>query len=312
MKLKLDPWPADYESPLAIDDSAEPLRFRVNTEVETADWKPVPAGSAAAPCCYFVDGVRRVEARVLADSDGALVHGLFGSLAAGCVRSEAGRAEFERVTVERYLILGRGKAEESALEIGGSQVRFAKMAVEQNTPDAVLAELQTLMRQAESRLAEEISSIGACVFVDGLTYRSTAGRDVVGVVKRILEMYLPAPLFAIVESLAPGERTPLFTIEDGKHDRYSCFLRLAAPRVVDHPLAGIVRIEIGVGVGLARAIELARIAAALLPRFASTPARDPRAPQNLLPVGALEAELKRRMGDPVTIRRAIERKLFAG
>ena len=41
-----------------------------------------------------------------------------------------------------------------------------------------------------------------------------------------------------------------------------------------------------------------------LPRFASDPVRDPRAPQNLYPVGALEARLRHRLGDPLLIRRA--------
>lgn len=310
MKLRLDPWPADYESPLAIDNTAEPARFHVNTEVESAGWRAVAAPSACTPRCYFVDGVRRVDARVLADSDGAIVHGLYGTLATGCVRSNGMRAEFDCAEVERYLILGKGKREESQLEIGSAWVRFTPWSVEPNTPEAVLAELQTLMRQAEARLAERLASDEACVFVDGLSYRATAGRDVVGVIKRILEMYLSPTHFALVESLRPGERTPLFSIEDGKNDRYSCFLRLAMPRAVDHPLTGMVRIEIGAGVGIDRAVELARAAAATLPRFASTSLRDPRAPQNLLPVGALESELRRRMGDAVLIRRAIEGSLF--
>jgi hypothetical protein len=41
-----------------------------------------------------------------------------------------------------------------------------------------------------------------------------------------------------------------------------------------------------------------------LPRFASDPIRDPRAPQNLYPVGALEACLRHRMGDATIVRRA--------
>ena len=56
---------------------------------------------------------------------------------------------------------------------------------------------------------------------------------------------------------------------------------------------------------------LVSAAASMLPRFASSPIRDPRAPQNLLPVGALEQEMKRRLGDPLMIRRAIEKDLLS-
>ncbi len=311
MKLRLDPWPADYESPLAIGGAEEPGRFEVNAGVETADWRAVAAPAVPRPPCCFVDGVRRVEARVLADWDGTLVHGLYGTLAAGCVRSEGSQIGFDCLEVERYLILGKGQHQESRLEIGSAWVRFAPWAVEANSPEAALGALQTLMRQAEARLAERLASEGRVVFVDGLSYRATAGCDVVGVVKRILEMYLPPAQFVLAESLAPGERTPLFSIEDGTYGRYSCFLRLSKPRAVDHPLTGIVRLEIGAAVGIERARRLANLSAAALPRFASTPVRDPRAPQNLLPTGALESELRRRMGDAPLIRRAIEKSLFS-
>jgi hypothetical protein len=78
---------------------------------------------------------------------------------------------------------------------------------------------------------------------------------------------------------------------------------------MDHPLAGIVRIEVGAAVGLEKARHLASLSAQLLPRFASSSVRDPRAPQNLLPVGALEQEMRRRLGDPILLRRAMERML---
>src|SRR5258708_28305547 len=44
-------------------------------------------------------------------------------------------------------------------------------------------------------------------------------------------------------------RTPVFHIADAVYGRYSCYLRLAAPGVIDHGLAGIVRLDIGAGIG---------------------------------------------------------------
>ena len=74
-------------------------------------------------------------------------------------------------------------------------------------------------------------------------------------------------------------------------------------------LHGVVRLEAPSGPGLEAARELADLSARELPRFASDPARDPRAPQNLLPIGALETRLKHRLGDHAVIRRAIEARL---
>jgi uncharacterized protein len=65
-------------------------------------------------------------------------------------------------------------------------------------------------------------------------------------------------------------------------------------------------------VALAQLIRLINYATYELPRFASSPIRDPRAPQNLVPIGALEDELRRRLGDPVLVRRAIEERILEG
>jgi hypothetical protein len=311
MKLRLDPWPAEYDAPVQMEEipTGDEARLRVDIRAETEDWDALPPGAGGALRCDFVDGVRRAEARVLGEVDGALVHGLFGGLAAGHVRASGSRAQFGEMGVERFLILGNGQTESFALQVGGAEVHFIGHACARNTPDAVLGELQSLMRAAEARLAESLAADGGCVFVDGLSYRATGRFPVVGVIKRIFDPYVNRAQFALVERLRARERTPLFAILDGTYDRYSCFLRLADPRAVDHPLAGIVRLEIGAAVGIDRARQLASQAAGMLPQFASTTMRDPRAPQNLLPVGALEQELRRRMGDPLTMRRAIEKAL---
>ncbi len=307
MRLRLDPWPAEFDSPLAIEEAASTTR-QIDAAVEREEWAAMPACGAGASCC-FVDGVRRVEARVLGDNSGALVHGLLGSLAAGFVRADGSTAQFGGIHVHRYLILGKGEAQSISLQIGGQSLDFLAHSTAHNSPDGVLAELQSLMRMAESRIAEQLASQHGCVFVDGLSYRATGRHNVIGVIKRILEPYLPPDQFALVETLHKGERTPLFRIVDPTYERYSCFLRLAVPRPFEHPLAGVVRIEIGAAVGIERATSLATLAAGMLPRFASSPMRDPRAPQNLLPVGALESEMRRRMGDTTLIRRAIEKTL---
>jgi len=58
--------------------------------------------------------------------------------------------------------------------------------------------------------------------------------------------------------------------------------------------------------GLDEARRLADLTATLMPRYASLRSRDPRAPQNLTPIGALENRLRRELGDAVLLKRLIE------
>lgn len=59
-------------------------------------------------------------------------------------------------------------------------------------------------------------------------------------------------------------------------------------------------------VGLKTTAEMANVVALQLPRFASRVGYDPRAPQNVLPIGALEKRLRHLLGDGPLVRRHIE------
>lgn len=323
LKLLLDPWSPDYEAAIQTDGAEIAATGSVDPGVETDSWRAIrPAQFVSGRRVYFVDGVRRVEARVLAqDDDDRLIHGLFASAGVGCVASEAagchageGRpAKYECVEIRRYLILGGGKQKAESISTGTQTVRFEGISSPGDTPDDLMNCLQNLMRTREAALAESLLAPGTCVFADGpLNYFSAATDALVGVIKRIYLPYLDAAHFALVGQLATGERTPLFSIRDGKYDRYSWFQRLAPQRATEHSLAGIVRLEVRAALGAKEAAALADFAALRLPGFASNAVRDPRAPQNLVPVGALEEMLRHRLGDVVTIRRAIERKIYEG
>jgi hypothetical protein len=56
---------------------------------------------------------------------------------------------------------------------------------------------------------------------------------------------------------------------------------------------------------VAGALRLAQLTAATRPRYASTPHKEPRAPQNLFPIAGLERELRRRLGDAAFVHRAL-------
>jgi hypothetical protein len=147
------------------------------------------------------------------------------------------------------------------------------------------------------------------VLLDGpLSFLPHEG-PVVGFVKRLLRPYLPAAEFALLGRLAVGERTPLFLIEDARYPRYSWYTRLAMGRAIQSPLAGIVRLETGSRRGLAAVQAVADAVTVALPPLASSPRHDPRAPQNLHPIGGLESRLRHLLGDPHLLRRAVEARL---
>jgi hypothetical protein len=234
-------------------------------------------------------------------------------VACGAVRVERVKAVFEEVRIRRYIVLGSGlMAEPQLMTAGNTELVFAPYSVAETSPTAPMLGLQNLMRTEEASIAQDHAQEAACVFADGpLTYFTALKQRTVGVIKRLFKPYLPASNFALVPRLAPAERTPLFAIIDGGYDRFSWYLRIGRPRPMDHDVAGVLRMEVRTGVGLETAVELANLSASCLPAFAGDSARDPRAPQNLLPIGALEQELRHRLGDAIAIRRAIEKVLFA-
>jgi hypothetical protein len=143
------------------------------------------------------------------------------------------------------------------------------------------------------------------VIVDGrLTFQPTRNSRAVGVSKSIRTVYLKPPHSDILPELRPGTRTPLFSMYEDK--QYSWYLRLAQPRPIEHPLAGLVQVETMSGIGAEEAAHLADMTARCLPEFASDCCWDPRAPQNLYPVSALEDRLRHELGDHEWIRRNIE------
>ena len=148
---------------------------------------------------------------------------------------------------------------------------YRTTTTQSDDPSHLIGELHTRMRRAEGELA---SALAADVFVvaDGPLNKPLAPLEVVGYIKSHRVTYLPPEQNVVIAELAPGQRTPLFTIAADRPDvcRYSWYVRLAMLQ----------------GVG-------------------SEPHIDPRAPQNLVPIGALERELRHRMGDPGLLYRAL-------
>ena len=71
------------------------------------------------------------------------------------------------------------------------------------------------------------------------------------------------------------------------------------------PWSGIVRLECSADLPPGEVIRLADLTTRLLPPLASSPHKDPRAPQNLVPIGGLERELRHRLGDQQLLYRSL-------
>jgi len=277
--------------------------------VETADWsRAVRPGPSEPGTLWFVDGVRRVEIRLVATDDGKRAPGLFGSFAVGAVRCD-GRAAFAEHQIGRSVVLAGGmRASRVEIPVGPSVLEYEPVSEVGSDPDAPVFGLQKAMQHAEASLAARTAAEGeGLVLTDGrLGFLDPTASPVVGVVKRFAKRYLEPEHDDLLPRLEPGERTPLFGLvyEGQPLERYAWYTRLVRSRPAWHDHAGLVRCEVRAGVGLEDARSLADRVSGLLPTFAGRPS-DPRYPQNLAPVGSLEAWLQHRMGHRGIIRRAL-------
>ncbi len=310
LDIRIDPWAVEYgpETPTQFQADDEVADIDVAVECDATGWAPVrPAFSGPVPALAIVDGVRRMEARLVITVDGRLAHGALGAYAVGAVNCRDGRAVFGDEQRGRLLIFGGGAMPPGALEVSPGFVYEPRSAAEDDA-DAPLRGLHHEMRVAEERFARSLAvDPEVLVIADGPLNisESTPGR-VVGFVKRLFKLYLGPEQLPVLRALDPGTRTPVFLIRSaGRFARYSWFVRLAPRLAVESDLTGLVRLEVAEGVGREEALRLADLTAAVTPRFVPSRSRDPRAPQNLVPIGALEQHLRRGLGDARLIHRRL-------
>jgi hypothetical protein len=303
MRVVVDPWDPGYGVATELDGLAEPTaEVNLAVEIPLADWAPrrAPADVAVPEAVVFVDGVRRVDARIWVGDDAAPIEaGLCASWAAGAVRCAGRSATVAAVEVGRGLFSSSRHATDLVTTHGVYAARMARSG----SPEALSLALQERMLAAEL-VAAELASDGhpALLVVDGPLRGRQHLPNAVGMVKTHHTAYLVDAAAAVLAALAPGERTPAFTIGT-TWTRHSWYVRL--PGAGGAPLAGVVRCECAADVAPAAVTTLADVTAAVLPRYASEPHKDQRAPQNLYPIGGLERELRRRLGDPALLYRGL-------
>lgn len=306
-RIVVESWSPEYGAPLDPDEALAPAEGSVDDTVETHDWAPRDGRDDGVERVAFVDGVRRVDARLTVDDpDTGPVPGICGTFAVGAVRWDrpARRSEVTSVRVERVAVLAGGRSERfPPVDLVPA---YGTTTTPDHDPAGLIRVLHSAMRAAEGHVASDLAADGF-VLADG-PLNELAPQPAVGFVKSHRVLYLPPERNRTVGALGPGQRTPLFTISG--YTRYSWYVRLAhVPG--GHAFSGIARCEASNRLPLDEVVVLADRTAALLPVLASEPHVDPRAPQNLVPIGALERALRHRMGDARLVERALREAVAA-
>lgn len=306
-RIVVESWSPEYGAPLDPDEALAPAEGSVDDTVETDRWAPRDGRDDGVEQVAFVDGVRRVDARLTVDDpDTGPIPGICGTFAVGAVRWDrpARRSEVTSVRVERVAVLAGGRSERfPPVDLVPA---YGTTTTPDHDPAGLIRVLHSAMRAAEGHVASDLAADGF-VLADG-PLNELAPQPAVGFVKSHRVLYLSPERNRTVGALAPGQRTPLFTISG--YTRYSWYVRLAhVPG--GHAFSGIARCEASNRLPLDEVVVLADRTAALLPVLASEPYVDPRAPQNLVPIGALERALRHRMGDARLVERALREAVAA-
>lgn len=319
--FRLEPWGNDYEPPIDLSEDLCASESEVDPTVETEDWgKRKPQLPLDLPNrLIFIDGRRRIDAALVGGNGNTVAYGAFGTIAVGTVVVDraAGSATCSKLSIRRILGFG-GNQEAPLTRIPCPLGTKAELVYEpvkpspENNPQIRGLLVQNAMLAAEAVLAAEQLSIepNTLVIRDGrLPYNCPT--FTLGYVKTMHKNYLSEKYAALLWELAPGERSPIFAIQEKNRPRWSWYLKSGNAQICPHQLGyhalhGIVRLELSSEIPLEQAQQVADQSTYLIPEYASHPYKDPRAPQNLTPVGALERELGRHMGDAALIKRRVQ------
>jgi len=315
VSFSVDPWDPSYGVAFGDEMTSElaesTAELNLDLEVPADRWEPLTAddNEPVPATILFLDGVRRIDARVwLNAGDAQPAPGIAASYAAGLVCLN-GTARISDVAVERGLFTAAAEA----ADIDSRHARYVARKAAGPGMDQLSLALQQHLSETEIQLALLFRAAhpdaGDLLFVDGpLRGRSHLDRTI-GYIKTHHTTYLPPEQAAVVGALRPGQRTPAFMMGTSWR-RNSWYLRLPGPNAA--PWAGVVRLECSADLPLPEVRRLASLSARLLPPLASSPHKDPRAPQNLVPIGGLERELRRRLGDQQLLFRSLAGAARAG
>lgn len=302
MRFTVEAWDSDYGAPTDAELEDASQNVDVGVELRPEDWRPLLPETDPVPDVLFVDGVRRVDATLWIDQPPDFPgFALAATYAAGAVRCN-GTAHITETEVERGLFTS-APATDVVSGVGTYEVKATKGT----TPEELWLGIQQRMGDLEAAVTRR-SGGAELLVVDGPLSHARDIENAVGYIKTQKVQYLPLELRQVLTSLPAGYRTPLF-LTTTSWSRFSWYVRLA-----NHagPAGGLVRCEIDANCSPADAARIATRVSATLPRYASARHKDPRAPQNLYPIGGLERELRHRLGDKEMAMRALRRASAEG
>jgi len=327
MRFTVDGWDPTYGTSLELEKDLGESTAEVTLEVEFPEnaWRPVDVDPAVRRpgATLFVDGVRRVEARVwIDDADGGspatdASAALCASYAAGVVCCCAAGAHLLTAETRRGLFTIAPHAVDVATSAGSYLACHTAPSPTMPLSVTLSSALQRRLGEVEmtvavaARAGLDVLGQGSgdhddtdddLLVVDGPLRGRTHLPRALGFIKSHRTAYLPPPQHAMVGRLSHGQRTPVFLMGT-TWDRHAWYLRL--PCLPGPPWAGIVRVECSPDLPRDEVVELANLSQATLCRYASAEYKDARAPQNLYPIAGLERELRRRLGDPRLLYRAL-------
>jgi hypothetical protein len=305
----IDPWDPSYGA--AVEDDMgggreSSARLNLDVEVPAARWAGLaPARDVTLPSSVlFLDGVRRIDARLWVNgAQPQPVPGVVASLAAGLVCCD-GTARLIDARVDRSLYTSAQTADDLRTPHATYTFRHAPVS-----PDKLLNAVQQRLGELEIELSAAWRDGAAqddLLIVDGPLRGRTHLPRTVGYVKTHHAAYLPPEQAQVVAGLGAGQRSPVFGMGTS-WERHSWYVRL--PGGSGAPWSAVVRLECSPDLPVDEVVALADRTAAILPPLASTAHKDPRAPQNLVPIGGLERQLRHRLGDAALLYRSLRAAL---
>ncbi len=313
MAWKLEAWNPDYALPerVGAEDEGSGLEdIKTHYEGNWVAHTPTKVEPHQWPIVYLVDGRQRIDAQI-ADSKGR--RALLATVIAGAVLRDGGGIRPVGEPLKRHILLHSTDLEEPLPQ---AMQHYQPIRSKKSDPASLRSKVTEVMRHLEASLVDELE--GGLVVVDGQIFPGEQTfkqpERILGYTKTQAATYLGPEEQALLHQLNPMQRTPIFRIPGyalrRPLDVFSWYVRLPLnPSTPFYSGAALLRVETPT-LEPSDAAKLADLSVSLFCELASSPARDPRAPQNLIPIGGLEQWLGRHMGQGDVVRRKIIQALF--
>ena len=313
--VSVSAWDPGYGTNLDFKDFGDSDSVEIDDSVEyiARDWRGIETALPSDPLdIFFIDGIQRIEARleIFAENDVVPRSALLGAVGAGVVHWDRRlmKSRFKQLLHQRLVVLPVGLTPETLGSLDSSllpfEIRHSKGSDFSDLQDA----MQKQMSELEVSLAKSIDyEPGSLVIADGRVRRDHPV-FVVGYIKSNERQYLSGKPAEVVPEIKLGQRTPIFRIE-GSFPRFSWYIRVG-DIAGGHGWQGVARLEVSAQLSMDEVASYAAMTTEYLPIAAPPLHLDPRAPQNLIPIGALERELRRGLGDAELVNRKLREAVY--